>query len=236
MLEQDAPIEAAELFENSEWRAVAKYLPQNYQESAADFAEKGDTRSLYNLGNALAKQGEFESAIDVYNQVLEMDPEDADAEYNRDLLQAAQEQQEQQEGEEGEASDQEGEGEQSDSESDSEQEGEPSDSDADSEDGEQSQRDEEMSAEDLEAMQEELGRAAQEAQENEQEQMEQMTAEELAAMRREAEQEQALEQWLRRIPNDPGSLLRNKFRYQYQRTGKDQDGNDTWPDDEVQPW
>ena len=25
-----------------------------------------------------------------------------------------------------------------------------------------------------------------------------------------------MEQWLRRVPDDPGGLLRNKFRYQYQ--------------------
>ncbi len=55
-------------------------------------------------------------------------------------------------------------------------------------------------------------------------------------MRREQEQQQAMEQWLRRIPNDPGGLLRRKFRYQYQRQGRDQDGNSLWPDDEVQPW
>jgi Ca-activated chloride channel family protein len=45
-----------------------------------------------------------------------------------------------------------------------------------------------------------------------------------------------MEQWLRRIPDDPGGLLRRKFRHQYQRTGKDQDGNSVWPDNEVQPW
>jgi Ca-activated chloride channel family protein len=237
MLGQEAPSDAAELFENPEWRAVAEYRAQDYPESAAQFAERGDTRSLYNLGNALARQGEFETAIDAYEQVLELDPEDEDAEYNRDLLKAIQEQQEQQqqEGEEGESSDQQGEGEES--ESDSEQDAESSDSsDGESQESDESQRDEEMSAEDLEAMQEELERAAQEAQENEQEPTEQLTAEQLAELRQEAEQEQAMEQWLRRIPNDPGSLLRNKFRYQYQKTGKDQDGNNTWPDDEVQPW
>ena len=93
-----------------------------------------------------------------------------------------------------------------------------------------------MSQEDLEAMQEELQRAAEEAQQNQGDPIQQLTAAELEALRREAEQEQAMEQWLRRIPNDPGLLLRNKFRYQYQKTGKDQDGNNTWPDDEVQPW
>jgi Ca-activated chloride channel family protein len=28
------------------------------------------------------------------------------------------------------------------------------------------------------------------------------------------EEQQALEQWLRRVPDDPGGLLRRKFRYQ----------------------
>ena len=32
-----------------------------------------------------------------------------------------------------------------------------------------------------------------------------------------AEQLQALEQWLRRIPDDPGGLLRRKFDYQYRQ-------------------
>ena len=31
-----------------------------------------------------------------------------------------------------------------------------------------------------------------------------------------AEEQQAIEQWLRRIPDDPGALLRRKFNYQYQ--------------------
>jgi Ca-activated chloride channel family protein len=37
--------------------------------------------------------------------------------------------------------------------------------------------------------------------------------------------QQALEQWLRRIPDDPGGLLRRKFRYQYQRR-QDRSGDD----------
>src|SRR5690606_31525508 len=48
--------------------------------------------------------------------------------------------------------------------------------------------------------------------------------------------DQAAEQWLRRIQQDPGGLLRRKFLYQYQRLGIDQDGNYTWPGDEGEPW
>jgi Ca-activated chloride channel family protein len=237
-LEEGAAEDAIELFENPDWRAVAQYRAEDYTASAAQFAEQGDTRSLYNLGNALARQGELESAIDAYEQTLEIDPDDADAAYNRDLLKAMLEQQQQaeQENDEQQQADQQGDGEKSESNSDSDQESESSDSDSEPQDGDASQRDEEMSQEDMAALQEELQRAAEQAQQDQENPAEQPTAEELEAMRREAEQQQAMEQWLRRIPNDPGSLLRNKFRYQYQKTGKDQDGNNTWPDDEVQPW
>jgi len=241
LLEEGAAGEAIELFENPDWKAVAQYRAQDYAASAQAFAEQEDTRSLYNLGNAMARQGEFESAIDAYEQVLEIDPENADAEYNRDLLQQVQEQQQQQqnEGDQQEPSDQQGEGEQSDESGESDQENSDSSAQSDSEsEGDSSQRDsDEASQEDLEALQEELQRAAEEAAQNEQQMsQQQLTPEELEALRREQEQQQAMEQWLRRIPNDPGGLLRRKFRYQYQKSGKDQDGNNTWPDDEVQPW
>ncbi|HUT39967.1 MAG TPA: hypothetical protein VM011_01385, partial [Gammaproteobacteria bacterium] len=38
-----------------------------------------------------------------------------------------------------------------------------------------------------------------------------------------AEQQQADERWLRRIPDDPGGLLRRKFLYQYSQRGTQQD-------------
>ncbi len=96
-----------------------------------------------------------------------------------------------------------------------------------------------MNQEDLEAIRAELERAAQEAarqQQGETQDAEDMNPADEISERRAQEQRQAMEQWLRRIPNDPGGLLRRKFRYQYQRLGRDQDGNNLWPDDEVQPW
>jgi Ca-activated chloride channel family protein len=238
-LDEGNAAEAAELFENSGWRAVAHYQAEDFAEAAATFAESGDTQSLYNLGNAVARQGDFETAIDAFEQVLEMDPDDIDAAYNRDLLQQAleqQEQQQQQEGEQESSEESEGEGEPSESESESDQESEDgSESESDSEQGDSQRDDQEASQEDLEAMQEELERAAREAEEHG-EKPEQMTQAELEELRRAQEQEQAMEQWLRRIPNDPGGLLRRKFRYQYQQNGRDQDGNNTWPDDQAQPW
>lgn len=241
-LEAGSADDAVALFEDTEWRAVARYRARDFAGSAAEFAERGDARNLYNLGNALAFQGEFESAIDAYEQVLEMEPDNEDAAYNLELVKSMKDQQQQQQ-QDGQGDDQQstedpsGEGEQSDSESQSDQEGaeNSSEQENESEEGDSSQRgDEEMSEEDLEALQQELQRAAEEAQQGEQPQ--QMSEAELAELRQQQEQEQAMEQWLRRIPDDPGGLLRRKFRHQYQRSGKDQDGNDVWPDDEVQPW
>ena len=234
--------DAAELFENPEWRAVAEYEAGAYAQSAARFAEQDDLRNLYNLGNALARQGEFESAIDAYEQVLEADPDNEDAAFNRDLLEQMmqnQESQQQDQGDEQQSSDQSG-GESEESESDASSQNESSEgsSESQSQSGEQnaSQRDDEMSEEDMQALQEELQRAAEEAEKEARQQSPQLSEEQLEALRREQEQQQAMEQWLRRIPNDPGGLLRRKFRYQYQRMGRDQDGNNLWPDDEVQPW
>ena len=233
--------DAAALFENPEWRAVARYRAKDYAGSAAEFAERGDARNLYNLGNAMAMQGELDSAIDAYEQVLEMEPDNEDAAYNLELIKNLKDQQQQQQEGQGDqqqpGENQEGEGEQSDSESQPGQEGSEgsSESENESEQGDASQRgDEEMSAEDMEALQQELQRAAEEAQTGEKPQ--QLSAAELSELRQQQEQEQAMEQWLRRIPDDPGGLLRRKFRHQYQRSGKDQDGNDVWPDNEAQPW
>jgi Ca-activated chloride channel family protein len=237
-LEAGRPEDAAALFKDDEWRAVARYRAEDYAGSAAEFAERGDTRNLYNLGNAMAMQGELDAAIDAYEEVLELEPDNEDAAYNLELVKNLKDQQQQQgdEGDEQQSSEnQTGDGEQTDSDSDSEQQSSESSSEGESQDDDNPQRgDDEMSEEDLEALQKELERAAEEAQPGEEQP--QMSEAELAELRQQQEQQQAMEQWLRRIPDDPGGLLRRKFRYQYQRSGKDQDGNSVWPDDEVQPW
>jgi len=243
LLDEGSAIDAADLFDDPRWRAVANYRAGEYGGSAADFASQEDPRSLYNLGNALARLGEFESAIGAYEEVLEEDPDFADAQYNRDLLAEMLEQsQDSQDGEQENGSESGGGAEQSEGQGESDQSGEEGaagDPGSEGEPGESSVRDEEAAnQEDMEAIQAELERAAQEAKEQSGETQEQegMTQAEAEAMRRAQEQQQAMEQWLRRIPDDPGGLLRRKFRYQYQRQGRDQDGNSLWPDDEVQPW
>jgi len=238
-LEAGNASEAAALFRNPEWQAVADYEAGDYAGSAKSFAEQDDVRNLYNLGNAMAHQGELDAAIEAYEQVLAVEPENEDAAYNLELVKELKNQQEQEQQNQGD--DQQstenpgGDGEQSDSEEQSDQQGAEGESDSEAQENDSSQnRDDQMSEEDMRALQEELQRAAEEAESGEQ--PEQMSEAELAELRQQQEEQQAMEQWLRRIPDDPGGLLRRKFRHQYQRSGKDQDGNDVWPDNEVQPW
>lgn len=241
LLRDGNAVEAVELFDDAEWQAVARYRAGDFAGSAAQFAEQGDSRNLYNLGNAMAFQGELDAAIDAYGRALEIDSDDEDAQYNLELVQSLQDQQQQEQQSQGD--DQQssenpgGEGEQSDAESDPDQQGSEgnSQSQSDPQESDAPQRgDEEMSDEDLQALRQALQRAAEQAEGRDQPQ--QLSEVELAELRQQQEQQQALEQWLRRVPDDPGGLLRRKFRHQYQRSGKDQDGNSIWPDDEVQPW
>lgn len=43
-----------------------------------------------------------------------------------------------------------------------------------------------------------------------------------------SEEDQAREQWLRKIPDNPGNLLRNKFRYQHQQRSEQQGTNEDY--------
>ena len=241
LLRDGNAVEAVELFDDAEWQAVARYRAGDFAGSAAQFAEQGDSRNLYNLGNAMAFQGELDAAINAYGRALEIDPDDEDAQYNLELVQSLRDQQQQEQQSQGD--DQQssenpgGEGEQSDAESDPNQQGSEgnSQSQSDLQESDSPQRgDEEMSDEDLQALRQALQRAAEQAEGRDQ--PKQLSEAELAELRQQQEQQQAMEQWLRRVPDDPGGLLRRKFRHQYQRSGKDQDGNSIWPDDEVQPW
>nr|WP_321442555.1 tetratricopeptide repeat protein [uncultured Cohaesibacter sp.] len=69
-------------FETPSWRGSAAYRAGDYKAAAQDF-----TSNAYNRGNALAKSGELEKAIGAYDQALASNPENADAKYNRDLVQ-----------------------------------------------------------------------------------------------------------------------------------------------------
>jgi Ca-activated chloride channel family protein len=52
-----------------------------------------------------------------------------------------------------------------------------------------------------------------------------------SAMQEDIEKDQAMQQWLRRVPDDPSGLLREKFRYESrlrQQQGKSRESKQIW--------
>jgi Ca-activated chloride channel family protein len=235
-LEAEQAERAAALFENPEWRGAAQYRASQFEASAGTLASIDSALGNYNRGNALAKAGRLEEAIGAYDRTLELDPEHADARYNRDLLQKFLEdnppqQQPQQQNQSGGDESQQGDSNQSDG--GGEQQGGEQSADQQGEQGEQGQSGESQAqgqgSQDPTQAQDEgepQGEDAEQTADAGEESSEDAT--ETAAGPEDVEQwasEQAAEQWLRRVPQDPGGLLRRKFLYQYQRLGVDQEGN-----------
>ena len=78
--------EAAELFTDPAWKGVALYRSDQFWRAAEAFVRAGDPRSAYNLGNAYARLGYLELALDSYLRALSLDPGMTDAAYNAELV------------------------------------------------------------------------------------------------------------------------------------------------------
>ncbi len=204
-LQQERAAEAAVLAKDPAIAGEAFYRSGDFVNAGQSWARQNQADSHYNHGNSLAQLGEFDAAIAQYDAALKLDPGMDDAAFNRDLVEKMKQQKEQQEQEQQDSKD----------ESDEDQPGD------ESENGEQG--DEQSSEEQQEGKQgDDESEAQQEGEETGEpsaSEMEQNWSEEDA---------QAMEQWLRRIPDDPGGLLRRKFRNQHERRGSPADEAETW--------
>ena len=231
---------AIELFEDSEWLAAAHYKAGNYRQSANGYNNNSNIDHLYNHANSLAKIGQFEEAIENYEKVIAEEPNAEDALYNLNLLKdlLSENQSSEENNDDGQSSEEASTGEQSQQQNGDESEQSDNEGNSrtgDSDDESDANPNQKLSnEEDIEAIEKELERAAEEN--SNQEPQQEDNNESGIEGRMAQEQQQAMEQWLRRIPDDPGGLLRRKFRYQYQRQGIDQDGNQIWPNEGAQPW
>jgi len=200
--------QAANLFQDKEWRAAANYRVGNYENAVADLGLLEDAESHYNRGNALARMNRYPEAIAAYDQTLALAPDHEDAQFNKELLEKIMEEQEQQQQEQQQ---QDSEGENQDQEQESQQQ----------ENQEQQQQNQEQQSEQSEQDQQQQQQQDQEQQESEQdsenEPQDQESQEPQEGEQPDSEEEQAMQQWLRRIPDDPGELLRRKFQYQAAR-------------------
>ena len=61
-------------------------LAGNIEKAVHEWSKADNTRSNYNLGNALAHLNRYQQAIEAYDRVLKTDPNHEDALHNRELL------------------------------------------------------------------------------------------------------------------------------------------------------
>lgn len=220
LLKQNAPSEAATKFVDPEWRGTAQYQAADFAGAAESFRDIGHATGKYNYGNALAKSGDYQAAIDAYSEVLELEPDHEDAAFNKRLVEELLKQQEQQQ--------QDGEG---DEQKDGENQDQSQSQDSQDQQGENSdqQNGEEQQSDDPNEQQSEQ---QQEAEQQNSEQQQDATDQQFSEADSEPlsdEEQQALQQWLRKVPDDPGGLLRRKFEMQFQERMKqgDRPANDS---------
>jgi Ca-activated chloride channel family protein len=229
---------AAELFENPDWKAAAQYRSGKPQ--TGELQVPKTATGFYNQGNVLAKSGRFEEAIVAYGKSLAIDPNNEDAKYNKKLVEEALKQQKQQQ------QDQQQSDKQQNSENDQKQGEQNSQQDQSGSEQKPEQKDENSAQNNGESKQEKSETGEQKESEKTDEskkQAEEPQAQESSAQKEDKkkpdpskqneapaqavqpsdEKVQANEQWLNRIPDDPGGLLKRKFKYQYgqrrQRSG-----------------
>jgi Ca-activated chloride channel family protein len=249
-LEKGDPQKAATLFKNPAWAGTASYEAGDYDSATEAFSRQDNADSWYNRGNALARSGQFEEAINAYRESLARDPEQTDALENIALLEQLQRQQQTQQGQQNQE-DQQQEQQQGQQQDQSETSGGPQGEPQQNGDQRQEQTDQEAN-DDKDAS--DRGNRAQnreeqqpgdpsaqspgESQEQRKDNAQQTPAAEQDTRAghsdgkndeqqgqasgteidyEQQERDQAMEQWLRRVPDDPSGLLREKFRYQSQQ-------------------
>lgn len=255
-LREGQSVRAGELFEDPEWKAVAQYRAGDYASAAETLTTVDAGVALYNRGNALARLGRYNEAIEHYKQILTDQPDHEDAKFNHDLLQNLLQQQ-QPEGDNNNKQQQPPQGQQGSQGKDpqpNQQSGDDSPSQRSTSAGENNKQqnghnakpaDDQLSKApnrqltDAEQQTDRQGASDRPEQEmggkdkkdqgkhtDAPRESEQLMTE---AQPAQTEEQQATQQWLRRIPDDPGRLLRQKFLYQYrhQEAETDYDG-DPW--------
>lgn len=222
ILEQGDPRTAAEMFTDPNWQGAAHYRAGDYNRALEEYAKTDTADSYYNRGNIFVKLGKFQDAINAYDQALKRNEQHADAKFNRELIGEYLKQQQQQ--------------------ADNENDPQPQSNGMDQSGAGKDQEKKVASATSSPSKQRAGGSAdsqqqnadlanqlKQQGKNTEQSPTKAIGQESLTKSDREkggfqkaeslkkAESQQAMEQWLRRIPDDPGGLLRRKFLIQHQR-------------------
>ena len=221
-LQQGNAEAAANLFKNPEWKAAAAYKAGDYEQTINQLNDIDTADANYNRGNALAKAGKLDEAIEAYKRATELQPDHEDARHNQQIVEQAKQQNQQQNNQQG------------DSEKSEKQDSDQSDSQqSDHQNNEQQQQDSSQNSEEQSDAQQSESQNNENNNDDSDKQSgeEQQAAEQKEATEQQDEEpdldQQQTQQWLKKIPDDPGGLLRRKFQYQYGREKRQ---------NEQQPW
>ncbi len=232
---------AQETFTDPQWKASAAYRNEDY-ETAEQLYNSATATDLYNRGNALAKAGKMEEAIQSYEEALRLSPDNDDAKFNKELVEKLlQQQQNQQQDSQDKDDSQNQQDQQKQSSNDSTDQSEQNSSDQSGQDQpnndqqKNSPRDDDQTKANTEeenqpepsseTNNDDNKQSEQQSEQDKQQIPQQANKEDSSSSNQEGpsstkarqisdEEKQAMEQWLRRIPDDPGGLLREKFRYE----------------------
>ncbi len=213
-------------------RGAEAYHKGDFAGAAQTYAGMSGAEGQYNYGNALAKQGEYEQAIAAYDRALRRQPGMADAVANRKAVEDAmkrkppqggkqqqQQNQNQKPGQQGQPN-QDGQGkpqsQQDPQKQRNQQQGQQPTTNKQQPEPQQAQKPGDAEAQQRadaaqrQQMQQALQRKGQAGQPD-------SPTRERPETEAERERRIASEAWLRRVPDDPGGLLRAKFRLEYER-------------------
>ncbi|MGQ0699533.1 MAG: tetratricopeptide repeat protein [Panacagrimonas sp.] len=233
LLQKGYAAAAAKTFTDPRHKAYATLKAGEFADAAKAYSALDDGDAHYNRGNALAHSGDLKEALKAYDTALARDAQNRDAQHNRDLVEKALEQQEQQQQQQSGKQDQDSKGDddqkqqgesggnadpqksdQSNPQDPSQEAGEKSQPEQQAGESKPKEDDAEAARRDAQASVEEAGRdrpTKPERGDANRAGEKPATATDSAAAKPLTEQQLAQEQWLRRIPDDPGGLLRRKF-------------------------
>ncbi len=241
---------------------VQAYRKGDFAAAQQQFEGIDSDAGWYNLGNALARQGRYDEAIDAYDKALKLHPQMADAIANRAAVEAARKRQSSQDsksGQQGKDGKQQKSGQSQNGQQQNGQQQNGQQQNGQQQAGQQQngaqqnpqQKNQQQNGQQRDGQQGRNGakdarqappkpgdaQAQQQADAAQRQQMQQamaqqggtdkQSAERAAAAANETpqqrEQRQAVEAWLRRVPDDPGNLLRAKFRLEHERRQREQE-------------
>jgi len=93
LLQQGKAAEAAKTYSDVRRKAYAQLQAGDFKNSAKNFASLNDSNSNYNRGTALAHAGKLEESLKAFDAALAQAPQDKDAQRNRALVNKALQQQ-----------------------------------------------------------------------------------------------------------------------------------------------